>query len=161
MAFVQIGNFHKGNVRSIICYNKNVYWCPTRFSYQMIFVSYYINATPTPVFSGVHVPQSLVFCIVLCLPLLIVLSKHFLYVILDVLRGNLTLQGSKGKPGYYSCTSVSMQVWCFWDFSFIFPYLNCCKWTYIHIIQPTWIADPHKKMKRTIPWIYIHNVCTV
>ena len=58
------------------------YWCPTRFPYQMMFVSFNGNTTGvtrgtgiakpseapefTPVFSGVRVALSLVFCVMFC-----------------------------------------------------------------------------------------------
>ena len=59
-----------------------VYWCPTRFLYQMMFVTFnsnttgvtcgagtaYPSGTPefTPDFSGICAAQHLVFCVVFC-----------------------------------------------------------------------------------------------
>jgi hypothetical protein len=73
-----------------------VYWCQTRFPYQMLFVSLesntaevtcgagtasYPSGVPefTPVFSGVLVARSLVFCLMLC-------RSYSLVIVLSVLR---------------------------------------------------------------------------
>jgi len=72
----------------------NVYWCPTRFKYQMMFVSFNSSTTGItrsgtanlsgapnwlPVFSGIRVAQSLGLCSVLFVLLSVVtrLRHHF------------------------------------------------------------------------------------
>ena len=63
----------------------SIYWCPTRFPYQMIFVSFdsdcgagtddHSRASEfTSFFSGVHVARSLVFWVMFCRSLYVLLS---------------------------------------------------------------------------------------
>jgi hypothetical protein len=68
-----------------------VYWCSTRFPYQMMFASFNCNCVTswagttnpsgapeyTPVFSAVRVAQSLAFYAVFCISLFVLLSFFF------------------------------------------------------------------------------------
>ena len=73
-----------------------VFWCPTRFQYQMVFASFNSNEqelltlsehpNSSPIFSGVCVHQSLVFCVVFCKWLFVYLYIFFLAVVLSVLH---------------------------------------------------------------------------
>ena len=79
-----------------------MYWCPTRFSCQMMFVSYNSNIMGTtsiagtvcillehlsahPGFIGVRVTQSLVFCLVFYRPLFVLFVVCLLGIILSAL----------------------------------------------------------------------------
>jgi len=75
-----------------------VYWCSTRFPYQMMFASFNCNTRLVslveqelpilpehPVFSAVRVAQSLAFYAVFCISLFVLLSFFLLVIVLSVL----------------------------------------------------------------------------
>jgi hypothetical protein len=81
----------------------SVYWCPTRFPYQMMFVSPYSNRTGVtceagtanhsgahvfiPVFSGVRLTRSLVFYVKFCRSLFVLFAIMF-YILLRFATSN-------------------------------------------------------------------------
>jgi hypothetical protein len=107
-----------------------VYWCPTRFPYQIMFVSLNSNTTDvtygaelltllehlssSPVFGPVHVARSLVFCVVFCryLQILIIplvsqtldLLYNMFYIIIPAITNT-----SNGSIIIFQCFSTAGQ----------------------------------------------------
>jgi hypothetical protein len=119
-----------------------VYWCPIRFQYPMVFVSFNSNtagvtcgtgsANPPKlpslhsVFSGVRVALSLVFCVVFCRSLFVLLSFFFwpLYCLfvfdLRTLITPLVSSNSSCTSFFVLCILGGGRVaqFVFWPFSF-------------------------------------------